>query len=721
MRATPIARLGIILLVGGLLLVCVQRYRARHPTRVFQIAHCVLGLSLPLCFQAPDHIDTVAAQRGLMVRINSVDRADGGVRIKSMTKEQTIIHTYIDGSSKTPKAGQFGWIAGPCKVMRQFRPLRLTAALPMRCKGPFYPQHGQPSPPAWRNLKSEYIQALDTVKHHDARAILKAITLGDKREISGVLNDTFTHVGANHLLAISGLHVAGMAALFCSVLIAILALLGCANPKPIAIIASCCLAYCMLLMSNGPVGAMRSFLTYSIVGVMTILGRRTDAVEILFMAATVMVLEQPDIWRQVGFQLSFMSVLSIVTLINRGALIPQALAVSLWSTVATAPLCAYYFGTVVPIGVLTNLLLVPFTPIVLMPSAWVGLWLMPITPIPLEISGEIAHYFVAILEHLHELGCHMLVIGIEHTISISLISLGACLITLHRAYACAIILAGVISFQHPSSDAVHFLDIGQGDATLVMSKGQTALLDAGPKHSGERLVRICRQLGVSVIDVLVMSHQHPDHFEGLESVIGRIRIKRLIVPHRKRSNDQIKHIERKLAAYGTRIETLDRDPIRIGRFSLHLYPPNPKFTQSENDASIAVHIEHREGDIMIMGDLERKGETHLIKQGPPRVDILRAGHHGSRTSTHSALLNTLCPSQVVVSLGYDNRFGFPHSEVTQRIRRHRAGLWRTDLDGRIVVSFDAGLHIMSPNQETVTITDLVSKQRCQPAAKTAFN
>ena len=122
-----------------------------------------------------------------------------------------------------------------------------------------------------------------------------------------------------------------------------------------------------------------------------------------------------------------------------------------------------------------------------------------------------------------------------------------------------------------------------------------------------------------------------------------------------------------------------------------------------------------------MGVLVQKGEAHLIEQNVPRIDILRAGHHGSRTSTHTSTLNALCPSHVILSLGNNNRFGFPHAETIRRIRRHGAGLWRTDADGRITVTFHNGYEIGAVNQVPLLAQQQPSFTRCQPPRSNDLN
>lgn len=719
---SPFVQLSIAACLSAAACLCFYKYRASHTPQFFQALHVLMGLSLPLALNIHSDTQTDLDKQGWMVRLTQVKHQGSLLLLEGISKNQVVVRTHTSKREKSPAVGQVAWLTGPCRKSRKIQNFSTDIYRPaLVCQGPFYLEPSAKKPSWWRAIKSQFIDALNTQRSPDARAMMKAITLGDKSELSGQLFDSFSDAGANHLLAISGLHVAGMSGLFCSLMIALLALMGWSNPKTAAIISSCGLAYFMLLIADGPVGAVRAFITYTTVGIISVLGRRTDSVEILFLAATLMVLEAPDIWMNVGFQLSFVSVLSIITLVDRSTLWMQAVSVTGWSTVATAPLCTYYFGIIAPAGVLTNLLLVPFTTLILMPVIWLGLWLMPFTQSILSFAGELTLYGISLLQTLESLGCRMWVIGTDKTLAVTVLSIGVCLVKFRWQCTVVLLFAGLALWHREPADMVHFLAVGQGDATIVQSRGRTALLDAGSLHAGERLLRTCRRLGISEIDVLVISHQHPDHFEGLTSLIGRMPIKRFIVPTRSRTNRQLQRIERALKRAGTQIDPIDETPIQIGNFTLHLYPPEMSHSRSENDASIAVHIHHAHGDVMVMGDLEKKGEAHLLTQNVPRIDILRAGHHGSRTSTHASTLNGLCPSHVVLSLGDQNRFGFPHRETVRRIRRHGAALWSTATDGRITVKFRRGYEIGAINQRPIFSHKQASLQRCQPPKSTDLN
>ena len=126
----------------------------------------------------------------------------------------------------------------------------------------------------------------------------------------------------------------------------------------------------------------------------------------------------------------------------------------------------------------------------------------------------------------------------------------------------------------------------------------------------------------------------------------------------------------------------------FGPLHLRFFEPLRAKWVSENDRSISVRVDGYKTSMLLTGDLEKIGERYLISQNPGSVDVLKAGHHGSRTSTHSALLDAVQPRSVIASLGSRNRHGFPHPEVIARLRKRHIPLYRTDTNGRIRIKFD---------------------------------
>ena len=689
--------LAVVIMSLILWLLWFVRYRHRQTAGLVRYSHLLLGVTLPLIssnMQSGTDIDP----RGMMVMVEATSNKNQSQHLRATSFNGQTVHVSLAMTPMFPP-GQVGWLVGPCKT-RRYPTNFWSFSRPtyVRCQGPFFHVGERRTPPWWLSLRHLYLRRLDTLDEQIG-SVLKGLTLGEKSELSGIIADKFSHSGANHLLAVSGLHVVGMSGLFYILLIRLLSIFRLSNVRSVAVFGACAFAYIMVLITDGPIGAIRAFTGMTVWNILSLMGRRPNPLETLALVASLILLDTPQGWTSVGFQLSFVSVWSIITFTKTNHPLLTPLSVSLWTTISTAPLVVYHFGMLSPGGVITNLILVPFVTLILMPTAWIGLGVYSISEMPLEVAGELCRYLLCLLDQFRDLGSEMWILGTRNAPIVLVISIALMCRTLPVRWRA---LAIVLALSRPlmrHSDEVHFMSVGQGDATVVVSQERAALLDAGPLVAGERLLSGLRRLGVASLEVLTISHQHPDHFAGLEALVGRIPIRMLLSPKRPRTNRALMALERRLKAHGTQTVTVvDQESFPIGAFTLVPYPPNPAFNKTENDASLAVLIHHRHGRILVMGDLEKPGEEYLIAQSPPRVDVLRAGHHGSRTSTHHPLMRTLRPKHVILSLGHENKFGFPHRDVVRRIERHKSTLWRTDIDGRITIEMSPNPKIYGVNQ-----------------------
>jgi competence protein ComEC len=144
----------------------------------------------------------------------------------------------------------------------------------------------------------------------------------------------------------------------------------------------------------------------------------------------------------------------------------------------------------------------------------------------------------------------------------------------------------------------------------------------------------------------------------------------------------------------------------LGAFELTVFKPLISPAVSENDASVAVRVEGPEGTLLLTGDLEVAGEAALLEAGLTAVDVLKAPHHGSRTSSGAALLGATCPRATVFSVGHQNRYGLPHAEVVARYARWGVAAWRTDQDGRVRVRLSHPARIEAHRRGPIALADL---------------
>ncbi|WP_321507256.1 lamin tail domain-containing protein [uncultured Methanoregula sp.] len=252
--------------------------------------------------------------------------------------------------------------------------------------------------------------------------------------------------------------------------------------------------------------------------------------------------------------------------------------------------------------------------------------------------------------------------------------------------------AGVPRSDNTGKLSVYFLDVGQGDSELLIFGNKTILIDAGEIDMGDRVVADLEKLGVTRIDLLVATHPHSDHIGGMQKVLARFPVGQVLdagLPHPSPVYEQFletidaRHIPYTVAVQG---QTIDIDPaLRI----LVLSPPAQRFGDDPNQNSVALRISYGTVDLLMTGDLGGEAEAALAKTGYPLdAEILKVGHHGSRYSTSAAFLARVHPEVAIIEDGKDNLYGHPHDETLQSLKKAGITVYRTDLDGTVLVRSD---------------------------------
>ncbi len=279
---------------------------------------------------------------------------------------------------------------------------------------------------------------------------------------------------------------------------------------------------------------------------------------------------------------------------------------------------------------------------------------------------------------------------------------------------CAIVAGclGAITFPGSNGEAhlaenegkllVYFFDVGQGDSTLFMYAGKTILIDAGEPDMGDRVVRDLLSCNVTRIDLLVATHPHSDHIGGMQKVIAAFPIGRVLdtgLPHPSSTYEYfLDTIEREYIPYqiAEQGQIIDVDP---GLRVFVLSPPGERQGDDPNENSVVLRISYGTIDFLMTGDLDNTGEDALLRTGYPLdTEILKVGHHGSSFSTSQAFLARAHPETAIISVGEDNPYGHPHTETIDLLEHNGVTVYRTDLNGTILVRSDGMFY--SVNTET---------------------
>ncbi|MCA9547524.1 MAG: MBL fold metallo-hydrolase, partial [Myxococcales bacterium] len=209
-----------------------------------------------------------------------------------------------------------------------------------------------------------------------------------------------------------------------------------------------------------------------------------------------------------------------------------------------------------------------------------------------------------------------------------------------------------------------------------------------PDPQARALLGYLRHVGVRRLDVAVLSHRHPDHYGGLAGLVDHMPIGAVYDHGVPDAGGPWARLAGRLAAAGAPVR---RPPAgwTLGDLQVTVLADDPPPHLEENDRSLVLRLAGPGGSVLLTGDVEGPGEARLAGRVPP-TSVLKAPHHGSKTSSGAALLAEACPQAVVFTVGRHNRYGFPHPQVQARYAAHGVQAWRTDRDGRVRVRLALG-------------------------------
>ncbi len=250
---------------------------------------------------------------------------------------------------------------------------------------------------------------------------------------------------------------------------------------------------------------------------------------------------------------------------------------------------------------------------------------------------------------------------------------------------------------------VYMLNVGQSDATLIQYKGKNMLIDTGDVEHREDLVKSLRARNVKELDAVLITHPHADHLGGMASLFKEFKIHQ-IYDNGQASNtamykNYLKSIKEKNVAYKTLKKgdsfTLDKD-VQFQVFApsepyfSKTATPNLKENSLTNNNSIVCKMTYKDFAILFSGDAEKESEERMVKEFKTqlRSDVLKAGHHGSKTASSLPFLQAVMPKAATISCAAGNSYGFPNQETLQNLKKVSAQVYRTDQDGTITIFSD---------------------------------
>jgi competence protein ComEC len=544
--------------------------------------------------------------------------------------------------------------------------------------------------------------------------LARGFVLGEDEGIDAGTKEDFRRSGLSHLLAVSGENVTLLALLAMPVL----GLLGIPLRERLFWVLGLIAVY-VPVAGAGP--SIQRAGVMGAVGVLATLGgRRSSRLYALALAAVVTLAVDPGVAADIGWQLSFAAVLGILLLgtpLRRAIAarlgsgrwrraLAEGLAVTVAATLATAPLIAFHFETLSTTTLLANVLAMP----AVAPAMWLGMCsavLAQVPGLPLEpLNGlnalllayvaQIAAWCAAppwaeVKVHLDGVGLLLSYMGMA----------GVALAVLYlrrlrllrpsiRALTAGAAVLAVLLVGWPSGSAarkpvnglqVEVLDVGQGDAILLQPAGAPAVLvDGGPP--GDDLAGKLEDAGVEELGAAVITHDQSDHAAGVEELLGRFPVDRLVYGRLNRRTLSAAE------AVGVQPEQLAAGrELRSGGLRLQvLWPPRELLAAAapeEDPNELALVMEARWHDFAMLLTADAEAESVPLDPGP--IDVLKVAHHGSDDAGLGPLLDRIRPQLAVISVGEDNPYGHPTRGTLSTLARHGVPTLRTDQEGDVVI------------------------------------
>lgn len=557
--------------------------------------------------------------------------------------------------------------------------------------------------------------------------VMDSIILGDKTELDRNVKYEYQRNGIAHMLAISGLHISLIGVLLYKLLLRRFSFLISGSVALFTI-------GVFLVLTGNAVSAKRAVIMLAVIVLADILGRSSDLANTLGFAACLILVENPYYIMNSGFQMSFLAYAGIVFIYpifsNKHTIflifrmpnekdcniftmllfrIIDGLILSLCIQLATLPIILNSTYQVPVIGVILNLIVIPLLSVVMVSgliTGIVGLFSINIAIFFAGAGTYILNFYELLCKLADNIRLGVILSGKpSDVVLIVYVIICICLVMFKNKIlitGCLILLFPFLGYNSPRGITVTMLDVGQGDCTVIQTHGGTTFLfDAGSSSrskAGKNIVyQYLKYTGEKSLDYIFVSHTDEDHINGvlelLEVQDSTFEIKNMVLPdiRDKERDEKYQLLCKKAVNRGVKLHFVKAgDRLSVDGVSIScLHPCIDYDYSSANDYSAIFKLEYEQFSMLMMGDAEKEAEECMIRDNKlGNMDVLKVGHHGSKSSSTDSLLNIVRPQIALISCGINNKYGHPNKEIIDRLNSIDSRIFRTDMSGAITLYID---------------------------------